>query len=134
MASSWRSLLKEKIHSVLFLNNGIQLEESAKEKIQCTIKRQRNKGAIYQKMTVDKRQIRAERILDKKKDQSRKCPHAQNLTFARTSVAVWKFYTATDEQSWDQSRVVTSSQYGTQVTVLSCVYKAFCRKIYQYFF
>ena len=40
-------MLKEKIHSVLFLNNGIQLEESAKEKIQCTIKRQRNKGAIY---------------------------------------------------------------------------------------
>ena len=35
MASSWRSLLKDKI--------------------QCTIKRQRNRGAIYSKMTIDKR-------------------------------------------------------------------------------
>ena len=45
-----------KKRSNIILNNGIQLEESAKgEYTECTIKRQRNKGAIYWKMTIDKR-------------------------------------------------------------------------------
>ena len=39
----------------------MQQEESAKgQNTECTIKRQRNRGAIYSKMTIDKRQIRAE--------------------------------------------------------------------------
>ena len=39
----------------------ISTVKSAKgENTPCTINRQRNKGAIYWKMTIDKRQIRAE--------------------------------------------------------------------------
>ena len=66
MASSWRSLLKEKIHSVLssdkeikeqFIGRWQLTRDRLEQKVpheRCTIKRQRNKGAISLKMTRDR--------------------------------------------------------------------------------
>ena len=66
MASSWRSLLKEKIHSVLSRDKEIKKQfigrwqltrgrlEQKVPHARCTIKRQGNKGTISWKITRDR--------------------------------------------------------------------------------
>ena len=78
MASSWRSLLKEKIRSVLSRDKEIKEQligryqltrDRLEQKVphaRCTIKIQRNKGAISWKMTRD----RAESVTCMSIDQS----------------------------------------------------------------
>ena len=64
MASSWKSMLKQKIHSVLsrdeikeqFIGRWQLTRDRLEQKVPnawCTIKRQGNKGAISLKMTRD---------------------------------------------------------------------------------